>query len=288
MSSPSRVPGSRASSTPRWRRMTAKARSPKVDSVVTSVDPRSGGPGICTPRASSPASNLDRAAGWRPQALRRSSTSGSSAPDPFGDDLHLHPPEPNRPLVVADRDGRVVQGHLGHLVAADAQGEGPTPGAHLQHLVERAPSGYGGDPPPHRTIGPHAATPPAGSASVTSRRWRRPPTPAGRESFKVASSLRPRRRGPQHEAGPPDPPVLGVEVAVHQPPGGLGQRASVTGGPDRPTAAVAGRPASARPAGGRGRRTATRPLCHCWPLAGACYRPCLEGYCGGLPSDLGV
>ena len=165
-----------------------------VRSRATSVGPRSGEPGISWPRASRPASNLDRCAGRRPQDARSCSTSRLERVEPLGQHLHLDPAQLHRPLAVADHDDRVVERDLGRVDAADAQGEGPPPRADLEHLVQPPRADDGAQPSPHRSVGPEGGQPEAGRTSVTSSRWRRPLLSAGRVSFSVTSSWRPRRR----------------------------------------------------------------------------------------------
>ena len=194
MSSPSRVPDSLARSTPRWRRTTAYPSSPNDDSGSDSVGPRSGRVGMVTPRAIRPASNFESEAGCRPQAVRRSSTTGlsrstqeattstSTRRSCTGRSL------PPTSMVVSSR-------------ASSATSSWPTRSEYGRRRVRTSSTWCSGRRPttaltrqPTGPSGPRRSTVPAARGSVTSRRRRRPPSVAGRVSFSVASSRRPRRR----------------------------------------------------------------------------------------------
>ena len=197
MSSPNLVPGSFASST---REVAAEHGVGQVTEgrrrATTSVGPRSGGPGIVTPRASSPASNLESVAGCSPHG--RCGGPGRTVP---GRRPTAEPPRPPPDVAaparcpVADVDHRVVERHLRHLFPVDPQGERPAPGPDLENLAERTVAGdrrAPADPPgrPTRALG----SPAAGSASLISRRSAQPVAAGRARSLSVASSCRPRRR----------------------------------------------------------------------------------------------
>lgn len=73
--------------------------------------------------------------------------------EPFGEHLHLDPPQLHWPLAVADHDNRVVERHLGGVDTADAQGKGPPPRADLEHLVHLPHTDDGAYASPHRSVG---------------------------------------------------------------------------------------------------------------------------------------
>ena len=71
--------------------------------------PGRGPGGTCRPAASSPTSNFDRIAGWRPHSRRSWSTRGVSRSTQAGLGLDLDPAHPDRILVVAHHDDGVVE-----------------------------------------------------------------------------------------------------------------------------------------------------------------------------------
>ena len=120
--------------------------------VDTPVGPRSGEPGISSPRASSPASNLERRAGWSPHDDAELLHDRLERVEPSGMHLDLDPAQLHGPLAVAHHDHGVVERDLRRVDAADPQREGAPAGADLEHLVEPARADDGAQPPPDRAV----------------------------------------------------------------------------------------------------------------------------------------
>ena len=118
------------------------------------VGPRSGGPGISWPRASSPASNFDRRAGCSPHDVAQLLHDRVERIEPLGPHLHLDPAQLHRALAVADDDDGVVERDLGGVDAADAQREGAPAGADLEHLAQAACADDGAQPAADGSVGP--------------------------------------------------------------------------------------------------------------------------------------
>ena len=192
---PAGSPAPSSRSTASWRRSTAKASSPMVDSAPILGRTEVGRAGDLLAEGQQARLELGEAGRLEPARDAQLLHDRLQRVEPLGLHLDLDPPQLHRPLAVADDDDGVVERDLGRVDAADAQGEGPAAGAHLEHLAQpvRARRWRAGAGPPGRR-GPARRGRTAGRTSVTSRRWRRPLPSAGRVSFSVTSSWRPRRR----------------------------------------------------------------------------------------------
>ena len=249
-----------------------------------SVGPRSGVPGISSPRASSPASNFERRAGWSPHDARSWSTIGSRA---------------------SSHSGRTSTS-----TRRSCMGRCPLP---TTIMVSSSATSAASTPPTRNAKGRRRVRTWSTSRSrrvPTMARSRRPTGPSGAERGQprrgqdlghlealaqpaplggagvlqrhlVVAAAAP---GADDEPGAGDAPVVGVEVGVDQAPRRAGQRG------DGPAVAASRRrgwaawPASARPAAGRARRTATRSRRgRARPARLPWYRTSRSGYCGSAP-----
>ena len=116
-----------------------------------SVGPRSGMPGISSPRASSPASNFGEARRLEPADTRSWSTIGSRASSHSG----WTSTSTRRSCVgraVPDHDDGVVERDLRRVDTADPQHEGAPACPDLEHLVQPARADDGAQAAPHRTV----------------------------------------------------------------------------------------------------------------------------------------
>ena len=218
-SSPSRVPGSFWRSTASWRRMTANASSPVVEDGLTSVGPRSGGPGMtrARPRAGRPRTWRGSPAVTRTKP-RSSDTSGSSASCHSRRTSTSTRRSCHGPLAAAHHDAGVVERHLGHVDAPDPQRERPPAGAHLEHLAQSARAGDGAQPAAHRPFGAERGHPAVGQDLGHLESLTQAALLGGPRVLQRGLLLTAALAGTEDEPGSRQAPVVGVEVGVDQPP----------------------------------------------------------------------
>ena len=267
------------------RRAGAAARRrrarPWWTSAATSVGPRSGVPGISSPRASSPASNFERRAGWSPHEIAQLLHDRLQRVEPVGVDLDLDPAQLHGALPVAHDDHGVVERDLGHVDAADPQREGAPAGAHLEHLVQAARADDGAQPAADRPVGAERVEPgrrqDLGDLQALAQAAALGGLAVLQRDLVVAAAA----PGADDEAGAGDAPVVGVEIGVDQPPRRSGRARSPSRRRRSRWRGWAAWPATARPAAGRGRRTATRSRRgRARPARLPWTRTSRSGYCG--------
>ena len=188
-----------------------------VDRAEMSVGPRSGVPGISSPRASNPASNLERRAGWSPQVMRSCSTIGSSASSQSGSTSTSTRRSCMGRCPVPDDDHRVVERDLRHVDTADPQREGAPAGAHLEHLAQTARTDDGAQAASDRSVVSEPVQTGRGEDLGDLQALAQAAPLRGvvvLEGDLVAAAATP---GADDEAGAGDAPVVAVEIGVDQP-----------------------------------------------------------------------
>ena len=168
----------------------------------------------------SPASNLDRRRGLQAAFTSKPLDERLHRVHPGGMHLHLDAGQAKPSPFVPDRDDCVVEGELADTLAVDLEVEGTPSCADLQHLVEGTGPHEGLHPPSHGAgaVEPGQARRRQGLSHLEAAAQ---PLRRGRKGPSASLSARPaRRRTRKHVSRPAHPPVLGVDVDVHESLGG--------------------------------------------------------------------
>ena len=159
-----------------------------------SVDPRSGGLGMTTPRARSPASNVESVAGRKPHASRSCRISGASTSAHSGQTSTStrrtcigRCPLPTTISVSSSAISAAA-------IAVHPQHERSAARAHLEHRAQGSAPGDGMDPTPDRPFGTECADAALGELLRWLRGLPRCSASGHCAGLRVMSSWRPRRR----------------------------------------------------------------------------------------------